>query len=300
MQDTKGKKEKVSNIHDSFVKHNFSTKEAMIAFLKWHLDKKLLEKLDVDTVEMEHVEFVPNRYRNRRHADIILSVKRKRGERIYLLVLLEAQSKHDKYMAARILEYHAAIAFAHIRRGNQKVLLILTFVLYHGEKRWISPQSIADLFDNFEDYVELSLKSIFLVQFQPDNIEKLAKQGEAAFPLMALTLQPSGGYCENLARLYLLMKAHGQDDEQNIHYMASQNKHAAEAFFKKLSNFEAENVKKYKYMYRLLSLKQIRKAKKQGREEGKKVLLKKLLEEKVNVALLAEVAGLTPEALQAL
>ena len=53
-------------------------------------------------------------------------------------------------------------------------------------------------------------------------------------------------------------------------------------------------------MYRLLSLKQIRKAKKQGREEGKKVLLKKLLEEKVNVALLAEVAGLTPEALQAL
>ena len=74
MQDTKGKKEKVSNIHDSFVKHNFSTKEAMIAFLKWHLDKKLLEKLDVDTVEMEHVEFVPNRYRNRRHADIILSV----------------------------------------------------------------------------------------------------------------------------------------------------------------------------------------------------------------------------------
>ena len=69
---------------------------------------------------------------------------------------------------------------------------------------------------------------------------------------MALALQPPGGYCENLERLYPLIKAHGQDDEENIHYMASQNKHKAEAFFKKLSNFKPENAKNYKDMYFLL------------------------------------------------
>ena len=310
MEKKKGKKQKRVNLHDSFVKHNFSTKGGMIAFLRSHLPRKILRTIDLETVRMEGNEFLPNRYRNRRQADIILSIQKKKGERVYLLVLLEAQSRHDKYMAARVLEYHAAIAFAHLRRGNDKVPLILTFVLYHGKKKWTSPQSIAHLFQDFEDYVSLGLKNNFLVHPKLEDIEKLKKQGRAAFPLMVLALQPSGAYSENLDILYPLMKKYEQDDPENIHYMASQNKDGPDVFFEKLSTFETENTKNYKNMYGLLTRKERMQAKREGMErgiekgmergieKGQKVLLKRLLNKQINISLLAEVAGMTPEALQ--
>ena len=122
------------------------------------------------------------------------------------------------------------------------------------------------------------------------------------------------------------MKKYNQDDPENIHYMASQNKEGPEDFFKKLSTFEPNNAKNYKDMYSLLTRKERMRAKREGKaeriaqgmaegkaegreegieegiakgmEKGKRGLLKKLLEKRINIALLAEATGMTPEALQ--
>lgn len=299
-------KEKTANIHDSFVKHNFGTKEGMIAFLRSHLSRKILRSIDLESVHMEGNEFLPNRYRNGRRSDIVVSVKNKKAESVYLLILIEAQSRHDKYMAARVLEYHAAIAFAHLRRGNQSVPIIFTFVIYHGKQKWTSAKSIAHLFEDFNAYVSMSLKINFLVHPKAEDIKKLSKKGRAAFPFIVLALQPSGDYSNHLDILYPLMKKYNQDNPENIHYMASQNKDGPEDFFKKLSTFEPNNAKNYKDMYSLLTRKERMRAKREGKaegkaegiKEGKKNLLKKLLEKRINIALLAEATGMTPEALQ--
>lgn len=216
MKNKKGKKQKIANIHDSFVKYNFGTKEGLIAFLQSCLRRRTLRNIDLQSIQFEGNEFLPNRYRNGRRSDIVVSVKNKKDKRIYLLLLIEAQSRHDKYMAARILEYHASIAFAHLRRGNQRVPMILTFVIYHGKQEWTSPKSIPHLFQDFKEYVSTSLKVNFLVHHsQTEAIKKLRKEGKA-----------------------------------------------------------------------------------EGIKEGQKTLLKKLLDQQINIALLAEATGMTPEALQ--
>lgn len=78
-------------------------------------------------------------------------------------------------MAIRVWEYHVAIAESHLKEGNPKVPLILTFVLYHGKDQWNSATSISDLFDDFELYVNASLKSAFLLNLNEKEMEELKK-----------------------------------------------------------------------------------------------------------------------------
>ena len=127
-------------------------------------------------------------------------------------------------------EYHVAIGRVHFKKGYKKIPLILTFVLYHGKEEWTSAKSIADLFSDFDLYSSVSLKSPFLVNLTKEEIEKLKKQGAAAAPQIIMKQQATGEYCEVLPDLWSLMKDHGQDDEANIDYMATNDKHGESGF----------------------------------------------------------------------
>ena len=78
-------------------------------------------------------------------------------------------------MALRVWEYHVAITRAHLKSGAKKIPFILTYVLYYGSDRWTSAQSIAELFDDFEFYVNIALKSPFLLNLTEEEIKSLEK-----------------------------------------------------------------------------------------------------------------------------
>lgn len=257
-------------IHDENFKHNFMSKNVAYDFLKHNLPKKVLDKIKLESVRVEGNELLPSRYRSKRNSDIIYSVESKQGERIYALLHLEAQSSHDKNMGIRVWEYHVAIGRVHFKKGYKKIPLILTFVLYHGAEKWTSAKSIAELFLDFDLYSSVALRSPFLINLTKAEIENLKKQGAAAAPQIIMKQQATGGYCEVLAELWQIMKKHGQDDEENIDYMATNDKHGEFGFLEKFSKLEPITANDYKIMFEQAIQRERKKSLKLGIIKGKK------------------------------
>ena len=102
---------------------------------------------------------------------------------------MEGQSNHDKYMALRVWEYHVAITRVHLKRGARQDTTDTYLWLYHGKKKWTSPacpKSVADLFEDFDLYVGVSLKAPFLINLTKKEMETLTKQGAAAAPQLIM------------------------------------------------------------------------------------------------------------------
>lgn len=253
-------KPKKTNIHDDSFKHNFTNKRVAHDFLLYNLPKKVLDCIDIETVQIEPTDFLPSRYRSKRRADILYSVKSKRGKRLYALLHLEGQSSHDKYMALRVWEYHVAIVRAHLHQGYKKVPLILTFVLYHGKRTWTSAKSVAELFDNFDLYVDVSLKMPFLLNLTKRQIEELKKQGAASAPQLIMKGQAMGDFCDILDELWPHLERYEQNSEENMNYMATVDKHGGSQFIDKLIKFDPITANNYKVMFEQAIAKEVRKA----------------------------------------
>ena len=303
---------KRGNIHDDNFKHNFTSKRVAHDFLKHNLPKKVLDCVDIETIVIESTEFLPSRYRSKRRADILYSVKDKDGKKVYALLHLEGQSRHDKYMAMRVWEYHVAIVRAHLRKGYKQIPLILTFVLYHGKRKWTSPKSISELFADFDLYVDVSLKAPFLRNLTKTQFEELRKQGAAAVPQLIMKGQAIGDYCEMLDELWPLMKKYDQVDEENIEYMTTIDKHGGSEFLEKFSKFDPETANDYKIMFEAAIQKEHKKAlkmgiikgkkegEKKGKQEGKIEIAKQMLAEGMLTDLIVKVTGLTVSEVEAL
>ncbi len=264
-KEEKGHKE---NIHDHNFKHNFTKKDVARDFLKHNLPKEILEQVDLESVTIENNEFIPTRYRKKRHVDVLYSLKYKDGRTIYTLIHLEAQSKHDPDMALRIWEYQVAIGRFHFDNKNKKIPLILTFVLYHGEEEWTSAKSIAELFEDVDTYIAISWKSPFLINLTKEDLKRLQEQGAAAVPQIIMKQQSIGAYCEILGILYPLMKKYGQDSEENIDYMATNDKHGEDDFLKNFRKFDPKKAKYFKIMFEQAILRERNKALTIGIQKG--------------------------------
>ena len=265
---------KRKNRHDENFKHNFTSKNVAHDFLKHNLPKEALKKIDLSTVRVESNDLLPSRYRSKRRADIIYSVEDIHGEKMYSIIHLEAQSKHDRNMAIRVWEYHVAIGRVHLKRGYTKIPLILTFVLYHGEEEWTTAKSIAELFADFSFYSSVSLRSPFLINLTKEEIEKLKRQEAAAAPQILMKQQATGQYCEVLPDLWELMKEHGQADEENIDYMATYDMHGESGFLEKFCKLDPTTANDYKIMFEQAIQREVKKEVKKATRKVKVEALK--------------------------
>ncbi len=264
------------NIHDRIFKHNFKKIEVARAFLHHNLPKKTRAAINLDLLELMDAEFIPSVYRRARRADILYTTQSHTGRDVYTLLHLEGQSHHDKNMALRVWEYHTAIGGEHIKRRSTKIPLIITFVLYHGKAPWTSARSIAELFKDFDLYVEYGLKRPFLKILTTESMEKLKAQGAAAGPQLLLRGQTHGDYADHFQELYPLLKKYDQLDEENLGYMITHDTHREEEFIQKLSKFDAENADKLKTMFERATQRAAQKAHKEGRQEGRQEIIKSL------------------------
>ncbi len=262
--------------HDENFKHNFSRLDVARDFLKYNLPKKVLARIDLSTLQAEPNEFLPSKYREKRKADLLFSVQDKNGEKMYAFLHLEAQIKHEGDMAIRVWEYHVAIAREHVRRYKaRKIPLILTFVLYNGKQEWTSAKSIAELFENFDLYVDVSLRSPFLLSLKEKDINQLKKQGLSAAPQLIMQAKAKGEFCSVLGQLIPLLKKHNQLDDENVNYMASNDGHGEGKFLENFSKFDQETANYYKNMFEAGIQ---REAAKRVRKEVRKVKIENLKE----------------------
>ena len=258
-------------IHDDNFKHNFSQQRVAVDFLRHNLPQKVLAQVNLHTLEIAPNEFIPSKYRSKRRADLVYSVKNKDGTKLYALLHLEAQSTHQKDMALRIWEYHVAIAKAHYKdKVARKLPLILTFVLYHGKSRWTGAKSIAELFMDFELYLEASLRAPFLVNLTEKEVSDLTQQEASAAPQLLMKGQASKDYVAMLDRLYPLMKAYKQIDDVNVDYMCENDARSPDEFLQKFSKFDLETSQRYRVMFATAIKQEHQKGRQEGMLEGRR------------------------------
>ncbi|MDZ4220055.1 MAG: Rpn family recombination-promoting nuclease/putative transposase, partial [Methylobacter sp.] len=133
--------------HDSSYKFLFSTPELVRDLIFGFIPDEWLHSLDYSTLEKVPGHYVSEDFRQRED-DIVWRVKV--GEDwVYLYILLEFQSRIDKYMALRMMVYTGLLYQDLIKRGDVlkegRLPPILPIVLYNGSRRWTAATDIAEL-----------------------------------------------------------------------------------------------------------------------------------------------------------
>jgi len=258
------------NIHDEYFKHTFGHPKTVAGFLRGALSKKLLAELDLSTLHKKDRSFLPIKYRGSRHADLLYAVNKKDGTEICLFLHLEHQSKHDKLMPVRIMEYHTAIIRAYLEEGYKKVPPILTFVFYHGKEEWESATSIADIFTDFELYLNESLKKSFLLNLPEATLAELKKHGLATVTEIVLARQPTKDMIGILGKVMpLLEKQEPCCKDETLKYMSQVEEQPEEVFIEELSKFDSETANNYKTMFERAIKRERKSALQEGIQQGK-------------------------------
>ena len=133
--------------HDETYKLIFSQGAAVEELIRHFVGKRLADELDFDTLEPLPTNRISGGLVQRR-SDLLYKVRFGSGC-LYLLILLEFQSKSDPFMALRILTYTCLTYEELIRRGEiqpgNELPPLLPVTIYNGPSRWGAATDVAEL-----------------------------------------------------------------------------------------------------------------------------------------------------------
>lgn len=133
--------------HDHSYKLLFSHAEMVADLLRGFVLEDWVRELDFATLEKVGGSYVADDLRERED-DVIWRV-RWGGEWLYVYLLIEFQSKIERFMAVRVLAYLGLLYQDLIRMGqwtaDRRLPPVLPIVLYNGAKRWDAPEEVGDL-----------------------------------------------------------------------------------------------------------------------------------------------------------
>jgi predicted transposase/invertase (TIGR01784 family) len=135
----------ITNPHDAFFKQFMARPEIAADFLTQHLPADVLAILDLATLNEQKESFIDPDLRQQ-FSDILYQVKTKRGKPVYVYQLFEHKSYPDKWVAFQLLRYKVRIWEKELAKHN-RILPIITLVVYHGQVNWTMPPNFAALFD---------------------------------------------------------------------------------------------------------------------------------------------------------
>ena len=140
--------------YDEIFKELFKDKIILQDFLINFIGEKWVYEIDFDSIEPYPTEFISRSFK-KRFCDLIYRVKIKNIE-TYIIILIEFQSKDNRYMPLRLLTYICLFLEDLIKRrkklkqniSSDSVYLppIFPVVFYNGERPWRYPTNISSLF----------------------------------------------------------------------------------------------------------------------------------------------------------
>ena len=211
---------------------------------------------------------------------MLWSTKTKEGqEEVDFFLHFEAQS-HPEEMAMRVFGYQVAIAqaFSHENRGK-KVPIIMTFVLFHGKKKWKGARSIAEAYRDFKRQVLYGFETPFLIDLTQEADKIMKKDGRAYVAELALSSQANNNMLENMEKIFS-QKMYDCCEKSLFFYYLLEYKEQKEKVFKELRKFAPDKAKKYENMIELIKQEGIQLGKQEGIQLVIKILKKKGLSQK--------------------
>jgi predicted transposase/invertase (TIGR01784 family) len=133
--------------HDRSYRHLFSQPRIVEDLLRRFLPGPWAGELDFATLERLNASYVSERLQSR-ESDVVWRLRLRRAP-VHLYLLLEFQSKPQRFMAVRQMAYTALFLQQLIKLGElapgKMLPLVLMVVVYNGKIRWPAPQELAEL-----------------------------------------------------------------------------------------------------------------------------------------------------------
>lgn len=131
--------------HDHYFKNAMSNKRVAQSFFKKYLPKKILALMDLEKIKLSQSSYVDEELKSS-YIDLLFSVNFD-CQQGYLYVLVEHQSRPDRWMALRIKHYVMQILINHIKDRKNKVLpIVYPVVFYNGDIAYPYSQDFFELF----------------------------------------------------------------------------------------------------------------------------------------------------------
>ena len=140
----------VNNPHDKLIKIVLSERTEAISFLEKNLPKRLIKELDWETLMLKGTSFIDDELKGS-ESDLLYTVQFKdSGKECLLHILLEHQSRPDKYIRFRSLQYELRIWVDFLKQKPKPDPLppIISVVLYIGKDKWNYSNQFSDLIED--------------------------------------------------------------------------------------------------------------------------------------------------------
>ncbi|MFN3234778.1 MAG: Rpn family recombination-promoting nuclease/putative transposase [Gammaproteobacteria bacterium] len=171
--------------HDAFFASMMTDLDVVKDFLSSYVDKKLLAYINLNEIEIcKDKQILPEL--KHKSTDMVYRVKLVPDQEMFIALHVEHQSKEEKNMPLRCLQYHATIMENHLKIYGD-IPLVYTIVYYNGQKPWRSSSDLRDLIRAPKALIEeFALKPFKLVDLNKIEDKKLREQKLAGIMSMLM------------------------------------------------------------------------------------------------------------------
>ena len=286
--------------HDKRYKKLFSHPVIVKELLLYFIHEDFIKNLDFSSLERMDKSFITDDFKEK-ESDIIYKITYKDNE-AYIYLLIEFQSRVDKYMAVRINRYLAEFYefLSNTVKGNT-IPAAFPVMLYNGEEKWTASTNMQDLIQPSipEKYIpHLSYYKIIENEIPKEILLKIENAVSAIFYVEKSNPEELRDEFQNVIKLLekeqpdliLLFKRW----LNNLFQTTKQN-WEAEGF-----NEQIENLMEAKIMFETALKERDKKMIEQGIEQGveqgieqeKLLLAKRMKEEGLDIGLISKITGL--------
>ena len=289
----------VNHQHDKIFRTVLDRKSDALALI----NKALNTQLEVQEIEKYNSSFINKVFQNR-EADIVYKIKDRS-----IFILIEHQTKVDYLMPYRILEYEVAIMQSaidldKIKNKESKIPLVISIVLYTGNKKWNAKKYLEENQEKIEG-IENGLGNYNLIDINEMTEKELLEDN--SFISKMILIEKSKN-TENIVEiLEKIVKITKEEDKETLRRIISiilEEKIGitkAKELIEKMEGDEG-NMLAVVDMIRRENQMYIEIGKKEGKIEGKleeKIkIVTNMLKEKFNVEMIQKITGVDKEEIE--
>ena len=299
------------NKHDKIFRDILNDKKEVTKIINTYIKSKT--KLNMQDLEKYETRYITKTYVEK-ETDIVYKIK---GKEIFFLI--EHQTKVDKKMAYRILEYSMEIIRGRIKNIKGQIEraglpTVIPIVIYTGEKLWNAKQEIREIQVEFETIKKVkTITGYNLIDIR--DKEKAIKDNLFISKISIIErLKNTDEIIETIEQIYnnLNKKEDKKKLLEIIDYLLEDeiNKETLKKLKEKIIKEGGIEMMHAKEVLRRDRLKEIKdgenrglargiiEGKREGKIEERLIIAKKMLEEKIDVIFIAKVTGLTKKEIE--
>lgn len=166
--------------HDHSYRHLFARPELVESLVRELVAEPWVEDLDFSSLERVNATYVDSDLK-KKEGDMVWKLRRRDGSEVIVYLLIEFQSRVERFMAVRLMSYVAALYLDLISRGElapgRRLPLVIPLVVYNGAGRWRAPRQLSSLIEPVEPVASAYVPQLLYwvidqESYAPEDLEK--------------------------------------------------------------------------------------------------------------------------------